>query len=127
FSNELAFTSMTLLGTVTPQYTGYEVQDFVSHVESHLKFNYPTENTNDVSALVSLVPLDPAPTIRIQEVSPGSVTLSVRVGTDRSYVVECSEDLITWTRISTNARPGIVVDATCTNATRRFYRTHELR
>ncbi len=43
----------------------------------------------------------------------------------KMYVVECSEDLIHWTPMSTNAAPSTITDAAVGNAPRRFYRIVE--
>jgi hypothetical protein len=123
FSDELAFTSMTLTGTVTPQYSGYEVQTFFPHMESALKLVYPGGTTND-PAFVSLVAVDPPPGLGVQSVSSNSVALNVRGRAGRTYIVECSEDLLRWRRIATNTAGSTVRDV-LPRANRRFYRTFE--
>ena len=55
--------------------------------------------------------------------SATNATLSVQGEAGRMYVTECSEDLIHWVPISTNAAPSTVTDATVGN--KRFYRTAE--
>lgn len=59
--------------------------------------------------------------------SANGSNLSLNGETGRVYVVECSEDLIHWTPISTNVGPAAVNDTPPANAPRRFYRTYEVR
>ena len=61
----------------------------------------------------------------IGRIATGS-SLSVEGETGRMYVVECSEDLIHWTPISTNSSPSAVTDTALPDAPRRFYRTYEV-
>jgi hypothetical protein len=61
FSGELSFTSMIMTGTVAPQYTGFESQNFVAHHESSLQLVYPTSAAGDPGPFVTLVPVPEAP------------------------------------------------------------------
>lgn len=125
-ANDFAFTAITLTGTVLPQYTGNGSENFIPHHESKLFLYSPAASTN----LVTIVPTDPAPAIRIESISSDGVALSVRGRTKqagRSVVIECSADLVHWTAISTNEVPCTVVDTAGRNATPRLYRTRELQ
>jgi hypothetical protein len=53
-------------------------------------------------------------------------TLSVQGDEGKMFVVECSEDLIHWTPISTNSAPSTITTPPVGNAPRRFYRTVEI-
>jgi hypothetical protein len=124
FTNDLAFNSITLTGTVVPQYTGFGELKFIPHHESRLSLFYTTDQTNDPGAFVSLV-IDPsAPRIHVTAMSPdGSVALSVQGQAGHTTVVERSTDLLHWTPIRTNVSPFAITDLPGTNWPRRFYRT----
>ena len=66
------------------------------------------------------------PRIQLTGWRTNSSTLRIETDTGRIYVVECSDDLIHWVRLSTNSSPATVTDTSTTNALRRFYRTYEL-
>jgi hypothetical protein len=54
-----------------------------------------------------------------------NATLFVQGDAGKTYVVECSEDLIDWIPISTNPAPSTVIDAAAGGRPWRFYRTRE--
>jgi hypothetical protein len=59
--------------------------------------------------------------------NPGTgASLSLQGEAGRTYVVECSVDLINWIPISTNSAPATVTDTPSANAPRRFYRMVEI-
>ncbi len=124
-AGDFSFTAITLTGTVLPQYTGNGSENFTPHHESKLFLHCPAVSTN----LVTIVPTDPAPALRIDSISSEGVALSVRGRTKsagRPVVIECSEDLAHWTALSTNVVPCTIVDTAGRNLPRRFYRTREL-
>jgi hypothetical protein len=55
FTNDITFGSVTLTGTVVPQYSGLGELKFVPHHESRLSLVYTTPGTNDPGRFVSLV------------------------------------------------------------------------
>jgi hypothetical protein len=57
---------------------------------------------------------------------PGTNAMLSVQGSQGSYVVECSEDLIHWIPISTNSPPSTLTDVPVSNTPRRFYRTLEI-
>lgn len=57
--------------------------------------------------------------------TPTNTTLSIQGSAGQMYVVECSNDLIQWTPISTNSAPSTVANATA-DAPQRFYRALEI-
>jgi len=134
FSNRLAFRSMTLTGTVEPQYAGYEIQTFVPHNSSSLQIVYQSD-ADDVGPIVTIVPEPSAPRIRLETMLPGnSAKLMVQGRAGQTHVVEASSDLIQWTPISTNVMPATVCptcpflyvqDSATTQQGYRFYRAYE--
>lgn len=99
-TNDLAFTSATLAGAALPQYAGNGIENYVPHSASSPQLLYTTSATNDPGPFVSIVPVNPAPALRIEAVSSAGVRLSVQGQTKRTgwaVVVECSEDLVHWT------------------------------
>jgi hypothetical protein len=136
FTNEFAFTSMTLTGTVAPQHTGLGTRDFVPHRESQLSVTYTTQETNDPGSFVFIVPQTPPPKIAVWDMWAGTgIGLFVQGQAGRTVVVESSADLIHWTSISTNVMPFtvcpicpfvIVRDEADRNTMRRFYRAFEV-
>jgi hypothetical protein len=56
---------------------------------------------------------------------PGA-TVFLQGAEGKMYVLECSEDLVHWTPISTNSAPSTVIDTAAGNAAQRFYRTVEI-
>jgi len=108
FTNELAFTSMTLTGTVSPQYTGFESQDFVAHHESSLQLSSPISGGGDTGPIVSIVPATPAPlALKIQPTGAGGLALmwASRVGVSYQLQVKASPTDLTW-KNSGPALPG---------------------
>ena len=129
-TNDFSFTSVTFTGNALPQYTGNRTENYVPHSASSLQLSYTTSATNDPGPFVSIASMTPAPAIQVDAVRPDGVALSVRgqaKGTGRTVVVECSEDLIHWTPISTNVVPCAVMDVAGASASQRFYRTLERR
>ena len=127
-ANDFSFTSLTLTGTVLPQYTGNGSEDYIPHRESSLYLAYMGSSLTNGTGLVSIVPVVPPPAVRVASFSSITGTaLSVQASAGRTNVVECSEDLVRWRAISTNVGPTTVADPGCTNAPRRFYRIVELR
>jgi len=135
-TSDFAFTSITLTGTVAPQYTGNGTENYIAHHESSMQLFYTTTETNDPGRFVSLVPVDPPPRIRIVAVPPDAgAMLRVQGQVGRTTVVECSSDLVQWTPISTNVMPATVcpscpsvyvTDAAGKGSVRWFYRVFEL-
>ncbi len=134
FTGDLAFHSMTLTGTVEPQYAGYEMLNFIPHRESFLQI---VGTPPAAGRLVSIVRERVLPriqtTVKLSNVA-GRLMMQGHPG--RTNVVEASPDLIHWTPISTNVMPPIVCpscplvyvqDSADPTATSRFYRAFELR
>jgi len=59
-TNDFAFTSIRLVGTIVPQVTGNGTEDYVPHLESSMQLFYQTLETNDPGRFVFIV--DPAST-----------------------------------------------------------------
>jgi len=135
FSENIAFCSVTFTGTVTPQYTGFESQDFVPHHECSLQI-VSTASAPDGGSMVSIVPKPALPRIQVAEVMPDAgLKLMVQGKATSTNVVEASPDLVHWTPISTNVMPSTVCptcpfvyvqDTAAPKPDRRFYRVHEL-
>ncbi len=135
-TNDFAFTSITLTGTVVPQYTGNGTENYIAHHESSMQLFYTTPETNDPGRFVSLVPVHRPPKIQVVAVSPDAGPMLLMEGqVGRTTVVECSTDLVHWTPISTNVMPATVcptcpsvsvTDAAGKGSVRRFYRVFEL-
>jgi len=79
--------------------------------------------------------LVPAPKLRITEFSKDGALLFVQGEAGRTNVIQASEDLVTWTSITTNLMPATVCpvcpyivfqDTASTNLARRFYRCLEM-
>jgi len=66
-----------------------------------------------------------APQLQLLGQTVTNTTLFVQGTQGKMYVVECSEDLIHWTPIVTNASASSATDVLTGNAPRRFYRTVE--
>jgi hypothetical protein len=127
-ANDFSFTSLTLTGTVLPQYTGNGSEDYVPHRESSLHLAYTGSSLANGTNLVSIVPMAPLSAVRVANFSAITGTaLSIKAAAGRTNIVECSEDLVRWRAISTNVGPTTLADPGCTNAPRRFYRIVELR
>lgn len=130
-TNTFAFTSLTLTGTVAPQYTGNGTENYLPHLESSLRLYYSTAETNDPGRFVSIMPAGPLPGIRVISVSPETgVDLIIYGQAGRTHIVECSEDTVTWTPISSAVMSAAssmpVRDASPTSVNSRFYRVVEL-
>ncbi len=135
-TSDFAFTSITLTGTVVPQFTGNGTENYIAHHESSMQLFYTTPETNDPGRFVSLVPVDPPPRIRIMAMTPDAgAMLTVQGQVGRTTVVECSSDLVHWRPISTNVMPATVcpscpsvyvTDAAAKRLDRRFDRVFEL-
>ncbi|MEY2408331.1 MAG: hypothetical protein QOF48_1001, partial [Verrucomicrobiota bacterium] len=80
FTNDLAFSSITLTATILPQYTGNGTEAYIPHHESALQIYYTTPETNDPGRFVSIVPsslpLLLAPSVSAIRQPNGDVTLS---------------------------------------------------
>ncbi len=130
-TNSFSFTSITLTGTVTPQYTGNGTENYVPHLESSLQIHYSTTQTNDPGSFVSIIPAGPHPMIRMLSASPVSgVVLLVSGRPGVTHVVECSTDTVTWIPISSRVMPPmgsmIVSDGSAPALDSRFYRVVEI-
>jgi hypothetical protein len=130
-SNSFSFTSITLTGTVAPQYTGNGTEDYLPHLESAMSLSYSTTETNDPGSFVSIVPAGPLPMARMMGApDEQGVDIMVYGRPGRTHIVECSTDIVTWTAISTRVMPPAgsitVKDASATKEGSRFYRVVEL-
>ena len=122
-TNDFSFTSLTLTGTVIPQYTGNGSEVYTPHRESSLHLMFRGPGITNGAAHVSIVPVASPPTIHVTAFSPiAGATLALKAPSGRSHVVDCSEDLIHWRAISTNLGAGSLIDPGCTNVPKRFYR-----
>ena len=74
FTNDLAFTSMTITGIVVPQYIGSGRLDFSPHAGSSLSLFYTTSQTEDPGRFVAIVPATP-PLMRITREPNGDATI----------------------------------------------------
>ena len=136
FTNEFAFTSMTMTGTMLPQHTGLGTLNFVPHPESQLSIMYTIQETNDPGRFVFIAPQPPRPRIAVWDMWAGTgIGLFVQGQAGRTVVVESSADLTHWTSISTNVMPFtvcpvcpfvIVRDQADRYTLRRFYRAFEM-
>ena len=130
-TNSLAFTAMSLAGTITPQYTGNGAEGYVPHLESSLFLSYWTTETNDPGSFVGIVPTGALPMARMMG-PPGPAGLDIMVygRPGRTHIVECSLDIVTWTAISEHVMPAkgsmVVKDASATKLDNRFYRIIEM-
>jgi hypothetical protein len=134
FTNNLAFTSMTIIGSVVPQHIGLGAQNFTPHVGSQLALSYTTQEENDPGRFVSLVRQTPPPRIRITSMSAQGTELFVQGQAGWTVVVESSTDLLEWTSISTNVMPFTlcpicpfvtVTDPAAKQLRHCFYRAYE--
>jgi hypothetical protein len=130
-SNSFAFTSVTLTGTVAPQYTGNGTEQYVPHLESSLFFAYTKAGTNDPGGFVGIVPTGALPAARmVSPPGPGGVDIVVYGQPGRTHIVECTVDMVRWTAISQHVMPTkgsmTVKDASATTQDNRFYRIVEL-
>lgn len=138
FSGPFAFTSMSLTGNASPQYTGEGTESYSLHPYSLLQIGYQTFETVDPGRFVSIVPvgLVPPPEIQVVAMLPGvGALLIVRGPAGRTNLVEGSDDLVKWLPVSTNVMPATVcpacpfinvTDPAATNMPCRFYRAIEL-
>jgi hypothetical protein len=80
FSNDIAFTSITLTATVPPQFTGNGSENYSPDPECALQFSYPTTSTIDPGQFVTLVPVEQPltipPSVALIRESNGDVTLT---------------------------------------------------
>jgi adhesin HecA-like repeat protein len=135
-TNNFAFTSITLKGTVTPQYTGNGTETYLPHLHSSLAVYYSTPESTDPGRFVSIVPAGPLPRLEVVHMSAQTGTVLMIYGrAGRTHVVECSPDTATWIPISTNTMPATICaicpfvavsDATSSMVGNRFYRVVEL-
>ena len=77
FTNDIAFSSITLTGTVTAQHTGGGPLTFDPALSSDLDFRYATSETNDPGSFVSIVPIRIVPYAHISSLSETGIAVSV--------------------------------------------------
>lgn len=130
-SNSFSFTSITLTGTVAPQYTGNGAENYLPHLESSMYLSCSTTETNDPGNFVSILPAGPLPMARMMGApNEDGVEIMVYGRPGRTHVVECSPDTAAWTAISSRVMPPAgfmsVSDSSATTVGNRFYRVVEL-
>jgi len=80
FTNNLAFTSITLAADILPQFTGNGAENYSPHHQCSLLVSYSMTETNDPGRFVSLVPIDEplsgAPSVSVSRQPNGDVKLS---------------------------------------------------
>ncbi len=126
-TTDFAFTSVTFAATVLQQTTGNGTENYVPHQESSLQLVFIAADGALPGGQVSLVLADPPQPLRFAGLAPNAnPVLTLRGRDGRTNVVECSEDLIHWRSIATNALPATFIDPTGSGVPHRFYRSIEL-
>jgi hypothetical protein len=130
-SNSFAFTSITLTGTVEPQYTGNGTEDYLPQVESSMYLSYGTSEPGEPESFIALVPAGPLPKIQMVGLSPETGARLVVFGRPtRTHIVECSPDTSSWRTIASGVMPPAgsmpINDAAATTDRSRYYRVVEL-
>jgi hypothetical protein len=132
FTNELAFTSMTLVATVPSAYVGVGTLLY-KPTSDRLLLHYSTTSTNDPGSFVTLEPIVPpvvSQPVRFR-IRTSEITISWNTTVGRQYQVQGKQTLTDpeWTnlgpvRIGTG---GILEQAEPTGDPARMYRVVELR
>jgi hypothetical protein len=128
FTNDLAFSSMTLTGTVVAQHTGLGALNFAPHNASFLVLAYRTLQTNDPGRFVSIIPAG-APHLALS-LRADAVMLSWNSETGKSYQARFKQSLAdpTWENLGP-IHPGTGDRQEQTDGTRdrtRFYQVIEV-